>query len=88
MYEFYVGFDECSVYCVCALVDDCSVIVVVECDLFKCSWWLGLCGHLCSGCDGSYVFCLIWDACSFRCLCMGSISVSSCKCCVCSLLRF
>ena len=37
---------------------------------------------LCSGCDGCCVFCLYCDAWSCRCSCMGSVSVSSCRCCM------
>ena len=38
--------------------------------------------YLCKGCDGSCVFCLYCDAWSSRCSCMGSMSVSSCICCM------
>ena len=34
------------------------------------------------GCDGCCVFCLYYEAWSCRCSCMGSVSVSSCRCCV------
>ena len=37
--------------------------------------------YLCKGCDGCCVFCLFCDARSRRCSCMGSVSVSSCRCC-------
>ena len=37
---------------------------------------------LCSGCDGCCVFCLYCEAWSCRCSCMGSVSVSSCRCCM------
>ena len=37
---------------------------------------------LCSGCDGCCVFCLYCEAWSSRCSCMGSVSVSSCRCCM------
>ena len=37
---------------------------------------------LCRGCDGCCVFCLYCDAWSCRCSCMGSVSVSSCRCCM------
>ena len=42
---------------------------------------------LCSGCD---VFCLYCEAWSCRCSCIGSVSVSSCRCCmfVCILWQF
>ena len=35
---------------------------------------------LCKECDGCCVFCLYCDAWSSRCSCMGSMSVSSCRC--------
>ena len=34
------------------------------------------------GCDGCCVFCLYYEAWSSRCSCMGSVSVSSCRCCM------
>ena len=34
------------------------------------------------GCDGCCVFCLDCDAWSCKCSCMGSMSVSSCRCCM------
>ena len=37
---------------------------------------------LCSGYDGCCLFCLYCDAWSCRCSCMGSVSVSSCRCCM------
>ena len=37
---------------------------------------------LCSGCDGCCVFCLYCDAWNRRCSCMGSVNVSSCRCCM------
>ena len=38
--------------------------------------------YLCRGCDGCCVFCLYCEAWSCRCSCMGSVSVSSCRCCM------
>ena len=37
---------------------------------------------LCKGCDGCCVFCLYCDAWSCMCSCMGSMSVSPCRCCM------
>ena len=37
---------------------------------------------LCSGCDGCCVFCLYCEVWSCRWSCMGSVSVSSCRCCM------
>ena len=34
------------------------------------------------GCDECCVFCLYCEAWSCRCSCMGSVSVSSCRCCM------
>ena len=42
-----------------------------------------MCGvSLCKGSDGCCVFCLYCDAGSCRYSCMGSMSVSSCRCCI------
>ena len=56
----------------------CSVVCVVIC-LFLTS---GRC-LLCNGCVGCCHFCLIGDACSWRCSFMGRVCFSSCRCCVC-----
>ena len=37
---------------------------------------------VCWRCDGCCVFCLYCEAWSCRCSCMGSVSVSSCRCCM------
>ena len=37
---------------------------------------------LCRGCDGCCVFCLYGMAWSCRCSCIGSVSVTSCICCM------
>ena len=37
---------------------------------------------LCKGCDACCVFCLYCEAWSCRCSYMGSVSVSSCRCCM------
>ena len=37
---------------------------------------------LCKGCDGCCVFGLYCDTWSYRCSCMGSMSASSCRCCI------
>ena len=38
--------------------------------------------YFCKGCDGYCVFCVYCDALSCRFMCMGCMSVSSCKCCM------
>ena len=37
---------------------------------------------LCSGCDGCYVYCLYCEGWNSKCSCMGSVIVSSCRCCM------
>ena len=37
---------------------------------------------LCKASDGCCVLCLYCEAGSYRCLCMGSVGVSSCRCCI------
>ena len=59
----------------------CCVAAVVENSFFS----LGVLKYvvcLCRGCDGCFVFCLYCKALSCRCPCMGSVSVSSCRCCM------
>ena len=59
----------------------CCVVVVVK-DVFFCIGVLKYVICLCKGCDECCIFCLYCEAWSCRCSCMGSISVSSCKCCI------
>ena len=59
----------------------CCVAAVVKNSVFS----LGVLKYvvcLCKGCDGCCVFCLYCDAWSCMCSCMGSVSVSSCRCCM------
>ena len=49
-----------------------------------CFFSLGVCGSIVSlrsGCVGCRALCLTCDACSCKCWCIGSTSVSSCRCC-------
>ena len=57
-----------NVCCVAAVVKNSGVLS------------LGVLKYLCRGCC---VFCLYCEAWSCRCSCMGSVSVSSCRCCMC-----
>ena len=60
-----------NVCCVAAVVKECfshGMLKYVVC--------------LCKGCGGRCVLCLHCDAWSSRCSCMGSMSVSSCICCI------
>ena len=59
----------------------CCVAAVVENSVFS----LRLLKYvvcLCRGCDGCCLLCLYCEALSCRCSCMGSMSVSSCICCM------
>ena len=64
---FYISCSDCVGVC----GNVCCVAAVVE-----------ACCMLCKECDGCCVFCLYCDAWSCRCSCMGSMSVSSCRCCI------
>ena len=77
---FHVCLNFGGVYGVGVCVNVCGVVCVVVCCLFLMSG----CCLLCSGCGcvGFCDFCLICDACGWRCSFMGSICVSSCRCCV------
>ena len=67
-YVFYSG----NVCCVAAVVKDSVFSLGV----------LKYVVYLCKGCDGCCVFCLYCEAWSCMCSCMGSVSVSSCRCCM------
>ena len=61
----------------------CCIEAVVG--VLKCVFSLGVLKCivcLCKGCDGCCVFSLYYDACSCRCSCMESMSISSCRCCM------
>ena len=59
----------------------CRVAAVVE-DSFFSLGMLKCVECLIRGCDGCCVFCLYCEAWSCMCSCMGSVSVSSCRCCM------
>ena len=59
----------------------CCVAAVVKKSVFLSLGVLNYVVCLCRGCDGCCVFCLYCEAWSCRCSCMGSVSVSSCRCC-------
>ena len=59
----------------------CVAAVVKYSDFFS----LGVLKYvvcLCSGCDACCILCLYCEAWCCRCSCMGSVSVSSCRCCM------
>ena len=74
---FYVCCSDCVGVC----ENVCCVAAIVKNSFFS----LGVFKYvvcLCRGCDGWCVFCLYCEAWSCRCSCMGSVSVSSCRCCM------
>ena len=73
-----------SVVTVCGSVGGnvCCVAAVVKNSFFFSLGVLKYVVYLCRGCDGCCVFCLYCVAWSYRCSCMGSVSVSSCRCCM------
>ena len=81
IYMAHVCFMYVIVQCgVCGNV--CCVAAVVDDSVF---YSFGVLKHvvcLCKECDGCCVFCLYCDAWSCRCSCMGSMTVSSCRCCM------
>ena len=62
-----------NVCCVAAVVKDSGILSFGVLKYVVC---------LCKGCAGCCVFSLYCDTWSCRCTCMGSMSVSSCRCCM------
>ena len=60
----------------------CCLAAVVKDSVFLSLGVLKYIECLCKKCDKCCVFCLYCEAWSSRCLCMGSISVLSCRCCM------
>ena len=82
MHMTHVYFYVCCSDCVGVCGNVCCVAAVVK-NRFFCS--LGVLKYvvcLCMGCDGCCVFCLYCEVWSCRCSCKGSVSVSSCRCCM------
>ena len=77
MFVFYVCCSDCVGVC----RNVCCVAAVVEDSVF-CPGVLKHVLCLCRGCDGCCILCLYCEAWSCRCSCMGSVSVSSCRCCM------
>ena len=72
-----------SVVGLCGGLWECScVAAVVKNSVFLSLGVLKYVVCLCRGCGGCCVFCLYCEAWSCRCSCMGSVSVSSCRCCM------
>ena len=82
MYMAHVSFYVCCSDCVGVCGNVCCVAAVVENSVFSLVV-LKYVVCLCRGCDGCCVFYLYFEAWSGRCSCMGSGSVSSCRCCMC-----
>ena len=79
MYMAHVSFYVHCSDCVGVRYNVCRVSVDVKDRVFS----LGVLKYvacLCEESDGCCVFCLYCDAWSSRCSCMGSMSVSSCRC--------
>ena len=71
---FYVCCSDCGgLFCVTAVVKDSVLFSLGVLKYVFC---------LCKGCDGCCVFCLYCEAWSCWCSCMGSMTVSSCRCCM------
>ena len=74
----YVCCSDCvgvcgNLCCVAGVVNDSGVSSLAVLKYVVC---------VCKGCDGRCVFCLYCERWSCRCSCMGSVSVSSCRCCM------
>ena len=82
MYMAHVCFYVCCSDCVGVCGNVCCVAAVVKNSVFFSLGVLKYVVCLCRGCDGCCVFCLYCEAWSCRCSCMGSVSVSSCRCCM------
>ena len=82
MYMADVCFYVCCSDCVGVCGNVCCVASVVNNSGFLSLGVLKYVVCLCRGCDGCCVFCLYCEAWSCRCSCMGSVSVSSCRCCM------
>ena len=74
---FYVSCSDCMWVC----GNDCCVAPLLKIVFFSLTV-LKYVVCLGTGCDGCYVFSLFCEAWGCRCLCMGSLSVSSCRCCM------
>ena len=82
MYMAHVCFYVCCSDCVGVCGNVCCVAAVVKNSGFLNLGVLKYVVCLCRGYDGCCVFCLYCEAWSCRCSCMGSVSVSSCRCCM------
>ena len=80
-YMAHVCFYVCCSDCVGICGNVCCVAAVVKNIVFLEPWSVEVC-CVCRGCDGCCVFCLYCEVWSCRCSCMGSESVSSCRCCM------
>ena len=79
MYVYGACLFLCCSDCVSVSGNVCCVVAVVENSVFGVLKYV-VC--LCRGYDRCCVFCLYCKAWNCRCSCMGSVSVSSCTCCM------
>ena len=78
----HVCFYVCCSDCVWVCGNVCCLAAVIKDSIFS-LWVLKYVVCLCKGCDGCCAFSLCCEVWSCRCSCMGSVSVSSCRCCMC-----
>ena len=81
MYMAHVYFYVCCGDCVGVCENVCYVAAVVKDSVFSLRV-LKYAARLCKGCDGCFWVCVRRGAAGARCSCMGSMSVSSCICCM------
>ena len=82
VYMAHVCFYVCCSDCVGVCGNVCCVAAVVKNSVLFSLGVLKYVVCLCRGCEGCCVFCLYCEAWNCRCSCMGSVSVSSCRCCM------
>ena len=82
MYMTHVYFYVCCCDCVGVCGNVCCAAAVVKDSVFFSLGVLKYVVCLCKWCDGCCDFCMYCDAWSCRGSCMGSMSVSSCRCCM------
>ena len=82
MYVAHVCIYVCCSECVGVCGKVCCVAAVVRNSVFYSLGVLKYVVCLCRVCDGCCFICLYCEVWSCRCSCMGSVSVSSCKCCM------
>ena len=75
-------FRVCCSYCVGVCGNVWCVVDIVKDRVFLNIGVLKYVVCLRKGCDGCCVFCMYFEVWGCRCLCMGSVSVLPCRCCM------